>query len=257
MPPIRKGDGTPVAPKGISQVRTGDGRILFDGVDIPDSVEYLYDADELVLSDGATVSTFNAIVGDVDFAEDGSYNEPTFDEGGFNGQDAVYFNEGGEDNEQLLADGFDVEEPFVVALAVEHVESTASNNFYFGHPDDRGDWQLQDDNNDNFEYARGTELEDDDGAVQGAQIIRIDARSGDDRVIRDGTTVIKGDAGDENLDKMTMGGPGDRTDLSLECRWGKFLVADFESDSDLDSDDEIDQLLDDWADQYETPQGWS
>ena len=36
MPPIRKGDGTPVAPKGISQVRTGDGRILFDGVAIPD-----------------------------------------------------------------------------------------------------------------------------------------------------------------------------------------------------------------------------
>ena len=38
MPPIRKGDGTPVTPKGISQVRTGDGRILFDGIDIPDSV---------------------------------------------------------------------------------------------------------------------------------------------------------------------------------------------------------------------------
>jgi len=38
MPPIRKGDGTPVAPKGISQVRTGDGRILFEGPAIPDSV---------------------------------------------------------------------------------------------------------------------------------------------------------------------------------------------------------------------------
>ena len=38
MPPIRKGDGTPVTPKGISQIRTGDGRILFDGVAIRDSV---------------------------------------------------------------------------------------------------------------------------------------------------------------------------------------------------------------------------
>ena len=38
MPPIRKGDGTPVTAKGISQIRTGDGRILFDGVAIPDSV---------------------------------------------------------------------------------------------------------------------------------------------------------------------------------------------------------------------------
>ena len=36
MPPIRKGDGTPVTPKGISQIRTGDGRILFDGVAIHD-----------------------------------------------------------------------------------------------------------------------------------------------------------------------------------------------------------------------------
>ena len=38
MPPIRKGDGTPVEPKGVSQIRTGDGRILFDGVAIPDIV---------------------------------------------------------------------------------------------------------------------------------------------------------------------------------------------------------------------------
>jgi len=38
MPPIRKGDATPVAPKGISQVRTGDGRILFDRDVITDSV---------------------------------------------------------------------------------------------------------------------------------------------------------------------------------------------------------------------------
>ena len=40
MPPIRKGDGTPVTPKGISQIRTGDGRILFDGVALPDSDLY-------------------------------------------------------------------------------------------------------------------------------------------------------------------------------------------------------------------------
>ena len=37
MPPIRKGDGTPVEPKGVSQIRTGDGRILFDGPGIPDT----------------------------------------------------------------------------------------------------------------------------------------------------------------------------------------------------------------------------
>ena len=38
MVPIRKGDGTTVVPDGIGQVRTGDGRILFEGDAIPDSV---------------------------------------------------------------------------------------------------------------------------------------------------------------------------------------------------------------------------
>jgi len=46
MPPIRKGDGTPVAAKGISQIRTGDGRILFDGPAIPDSVVEDFERDE-------------------------------------------------------------------------------------------------------------------------------------------------------------------------------------------------------------------
>ena len=42
MPPIRKGDGTPVEPKGVSQIRTGDGRILFDGPAIPDAAVLRY-----------------------------------------------------------------------------------------------------------------------------------------------------------------------------------------------------------------------
>ena len=45
MPPIRKGDGTPVTAKGISQIRTGDGRILFDGPAPPDGVVYHWDVD--------------------------------------------------------------------------------------------------------------------------------------------------------------------------------------------------------------------
>jgi len=53
MPPIRKGDGTPVAPKGISQVRTGDGRIFFDGPAIPD--EKVYDSPGIYHEDVAFV----------------------------------------------------------------------------------------------------------------------------------------------------------------------------------------------------------
>ena len=67
MPPIRKGDGTPVTPKGISQIRTGDGRILFDGVAIPDTVVSRPDDDNnasVTDSFGLVIkpsSTFNSV----------------------------------------------------------------------------------------------------------------------------------------------------------------------------------------------------
>ena len=54
MPPIRKGDGTPVTPKGISQIRTGDGRILFDGPAIPDSVILQPESNDLDSANGDT-----------------------------------------------------------------------------------------------------------------------------------------------------------------------------------------------------------
>ena len=37
MAPIRKGDGTPLEIPGVSEVRSGDGRVFFDGDAIPDS----------------------------------------------------------------------------------------------------------------------------------------------------------------------------------------------------------------------------
>lgn len=49
--PIRKGDGTGVAPKGIAEVRTGDGRVLFNA--IPDSVTHQYVFDE---GSGSTIN---------------------------------------------------------------------------------------------------------------------------------------------------------------------------------------------------------
>ena len=88
MPPIRKGDGTPVTPKGISQVRTGDGRILFDGVAIPDSVEAQWDATQLALSDGQTVDPFDDSIGTADLPASES---PTYDPDGINGESAVFY----------------------------------------------------------------------------------------------------------------------------------------------------------------------
>ena len=45
MAPIRKGDGTPLEIPGVSEVRSGDGRVFFEG-GIPDSVTDYWPADE-------------------------------------------------------------------------------------------------------------------------------------------------------------------------------------------------------------------
>ena len=64
MPPIRKGDGTPVEPKGVSKIRTGDGRILFDGPAIPDSVVDDLESGDLTRYQGDT-GTFSVVLGGV------------------------------------------------------------------------------------------------------------------------------------------------------------------------------------------------
>ena len=46
MPPIRKGDGTPLEIPGVQEVRSGDGRVFFDGDAIPDSVVSRSDDDD-------------------------------------------------------------------------------------------------------------------------------------------------------------------------------------------------------------------
>ena len=76
MPPIRKGDGTPVTPKGISQIRTGDGRILFDGVAIPDSA-LTQNADHIWYMDEGSGSTVADSVG----TEDGTISESVWSSG--------------------------------------------------------------------------------------------------------------------------------------------------------------------------------
>jgi len=71
MPPIRKGDGTAVVPKGISQIRTGDGRILFDGDAIPDNgmfqepVFQWWAGEGIDVDDGETASTWDDVLEDV------------------------------------------------------------------------------------------------------------------------------------------------------------------------------------------------
>ena len=84
MPPIRKGDGTPVTPKGVSQIRTGDGRILFDGPAIPDlGMDHEYHATTI---DDIT-DVWSDQVGDINLSPE---NSPSLSD--INGKQAVLYN---------------------------------------------------------------------------------------------------------------------------------------------------------------------
>jgi len=59
MAPIRKGDGTPLEIPGVQEVRSGDGRVFFEGGAIPDSVVSRPPDDDTISgenSDGLVVS---------------------------------------------------------------------------------------------------------------------------------------------------------------------------------------------------------
>ena len=75
MAPIRKGDGTPLEIPGVSEVRSGDGRVFFEGDAIADTHAYL-------VEDFA--EPWPDAVGDVDMSVSG-LSTSTFD----NGEDSV------------------------------------------------------------------------------------------------------------------------------------------------------------------------
>ena len=59
MVPIRKGDGTGLAAKGYSQVRKGDGTVLWNAIPDVGDLQQRSDARALSLSDGETVDPFS------------------------------------------------------------------------------------------------------------------------------------------------------------------------------------------------------
>jgi len=118
MPPIRKGDGTAVAPKGVSQVRTGDGRIFFDGAAIPDS-----EADQK-LAHRWLLDDVNGTVEDSEDDADGTNNGVTSVDGDYAGDSA---GEGdGNDNYIETTDWFKDRTTFAVAFSAKTTASDAT-----------------------------------------------------------------------------------------------------------------------------------
>jgi len=153
MPPIRKGDGTAVAPKGISQVRTGDGRILFDGVAIPDIQDayagYIASAGVLdgqgdPVSDGETVSEWQD---DTDNNRHLTGGDPTLSEDAVNAEPAIDFVD-----DSLTVQLSAIEQPNTVFLVVRNRDAEATADAFTAEVGNQhqiqardGDWNLQND----------------------------------------------------------------------------------------------------------------
>ena len=165
MPPIRKGDGTPVTPKGISQIRTGDGRILFDGPAIPD-------ADVFHPVDEGTGTTWADEIG----SRDVSFNSFSWveDSDAFGGQKAQ--TDGSEDEGSLSYDELGSElNSFAIAFTIETTDESAFLAI-FNSPSDqsleiatngrndtvsgRAMLTIRDPDNNNFSFYSDTDITD-------------------------------------------------------------------------------------------------
>ena len=117
MAPIRKGDGTPLEIPGVSEVRSGDGRVFFDGDAIPDTVRNQYSSLQLTLSNGTTVDPYSDAVGELDLSPVGS---PTFTESdpNLNDRDSVVY-DGTDDAHVLSSAEWDtLQQPFTIIAVV-------------------------------------------------------------------------------------------------------------------------------------------
>jgi len=98
-PPIREGSGSSIESirlgdgSEISEVRTGAGDVVFSATTVPGSTVAQYDATQLSLSDGDTVSTFTDSVGNNNASSNG---DPTYQTNVQNGKPIVRY-DGGDD----------------------------------------------------------------------------------------------------------------------------------------------------------------
>ena len=226
MPPIRKGDGTPVTPKGISQIRTGDGRILFDGVAIADSVVAHYDA--TTESSTGSISTIEDQVGDNDL--DGSC---TVIDDGIGGEQAYRF----DGTEHMFSNSLVADTEDIGVILVVQLQNPSSNDHMFDS-NEYLNFSLQDDDSGTYEFFRRGS--DDSGSVSGGtidgdqNIIESRGHSTDGvEVVKNGETIIDDTNSDGVIDGFYLSSRGDG-DAECEQDISECFVVDDASPSDFE-----------------------
>ena len=189
MPPIRKGDGTPVRPKGISQIRTGDGRILFDGVAIPDSVVSQYDPRQ---QSTGSISEMVDQVGNSNFSGSASVVSD-----GINGNQSYRFDPA---DVMELADTLLSSDHYALVFVAEQRQATGSNQVWIRGDGDINTY-LQDDDGDPWNMRQGSGPNLSGGTHDGADHVYMLNYPADGTVELeiDGSVTLSGD-GDNSAD---------------------------------------------------------
>lgn len=206
-PPIRKADGTGLAPNGFAEVRKGDGTVLYSaGSDIPDSVAnntvHLFDARDLSLSDGQSVSTWPDQVGSSDLSADGG---PTFSAAGINGNPSVSY-DGVDDGHEASSIDSTSNPTTVVSVFESNDTGSGRRNLYTLDPTD-GSSYLQWNDTNWFAWNGGGITGSSDGTIQLASVI-FDSSGA---IREEGTETVTGSTGTRSRDGIALGGDVDNS----------------------------------------------
>jgi len=199
MPPIRNGDGTPVAPKGVSQVRTGDGRILFDGPAIPDSVEYQLNAFDIDADEGDTLAEWpEAVTG----GTVGAVGEPTYRESDVNGHPSVELDGS---NDGFVDNNFsNIDPPYtIIALMLSNV---TDNGYITGRIDEEIPYMEIRPDNEGIEFRPGADTISGGSYTEGEPVIVSGRAEDGDSVLRvDGSEVDSGINDPATIEMISLG----------------------------------------------------
>ena len=239
MAPIRKGDGTQLEIPGVSEVRTGDGRVFFDDA-IPDAVEdhgiHYLEPSTLQVTNGS-VDEWEDQIGDLTLT--GNAGTATVE-----GVTVPDFNGTDENLDDDRASNFS--QPFAIAAAIE-VDTLADSQPISGESQ-RVDVQIR--TEDTVLLNAGENVFDlDDNSLQSDLNVvgGIFDGSSSEPWVNDAQGTTTGNVGSNDLDGITLGSRHDDSDWYdgkvMEVAW-----YDWSSMSTSELSSEFDRLSDKWGD---------
>lgn len=218
-PPARKGDGTGLAFKGFTEVRKGDGTVLWSANDIPDSgdLHAQYDATEITASDEDSVSTWSDATGNgYDLTATGS---PTYKTSGINGNPVVGL-DGTDDYFDVSWTAFS--QPFSIYIVAQYPTASQSGEIFDGINASSNRHLFDSDGSDNLRMYTTTGITG-SGADTNPHIFSTLWDGGNSTLRKDGTQDASGDVGTNDSAGITVGARGDQNAYG-EVEIGEILI---------------------------------